>query len=249
MNNGSPTGPRGPFLRIRNRHRSAAVSFANWCVQVGRLVANPFIGVAVANEDADPRRRRRALTEAEIDRLIDVARQRPLWEAQTVRRGPRVGQKIRSVRPEVRARLEAVGRTRAMAYRMLVLTGLRKGELAALVVDDLHLDAAVPHVALSAGITKNAEEDVIPLRADLVAELRSWIAERFGPGTPPPTGRLFDIPTQFIRNFDRDLKAAGIPKRDERGPDGRCPRLTDDLRYDVEQGRCAATRGHAADAA
>jgi integrase len=113
--------------------------------------------------------------------------------------------------------LEALGRFRAIAYRTLLMTGLRKGELSRLTVADLHLADPIPHVQLPAKITKNGQEDFVPLRADLVAELKGWVTERFGPGTPPPDGILFEIPADFLRAFNRDLKAAGIPKRDERG--------------------------------
>ena len=44
-----------------------------------------------ADEKADPRRTRRAMTEAELVRLLDVARRRPLLEAMTVRTGQAEG--------------------------------------------------------------------------------------------------------------------------------------------------------------
>ncbi len=128
---------KGRSARSRNAHRTAIVSFANWCVAVGRLSKNPFKGIPKANETADPRRRRRAMTEGELIRLLDVARRRPLAEVLTVRRGKRKGEAYANVRPEVRARLEATGRERALIYKTLVLTGLRKGELASLTVAQL----------------------------------------------------------------------------------------------------------------
>jgi integrase len=203
--------------RSRNAFRETAIAFCNWCVRDGRLTVNPFDKLPKANTDADQRRRRRALTEEEIGRLLEVARNRPVLEAQTVRRGIRTGQAVAKLSDAHRRALEAKGRLRAIVYRTLLLTGLRKGELARLTVADLHLDAPVPHVQLPAKITKNGEEDFIPLRADLVAELKGWLVERFGPGAPPPDGRLFDVPADILRVFNRDLKAAGIPKRDERG--------------------------------
>lgn len=65
-----------------NAHRSACVAFANWCKRktVGWLTGNPFADVPLANEKADPRRKRRAMTEAELVRLLKVARLRPLAE-------------------------------------------------------------------------------------------------------------------------------------------------------------------------
>jgi integrase len=58
-----------------------------------------------------------------------------------------------------------------MIYRTLLLTGLRKGEMARLKVADLHLDGPVPYIQLPAKITKNGEEDFVPVRDDLVADL------------------------------------------------------------------------------
>jgi integrase len=209
---------QGRGARSRNAFREALLSFCNWCVRDRRLTVNPFDRMPKANTDADPRRRRRALTEDEIGRLLDVARQRPILDALTVRRGVRKGQQVGArLSDDHRRVLEATGRFRALVYRTFLLTGLRKRELARLTVADLYLDAPVPHIQLPAKITKNGEEDFVPLRADLVAELKGWLVERFGPGDPPPNGRLFDIPSDLLRVFNRDLKAAGIPKRDERG--------------------------------
>src|SRR5271157_5941954 len=59
--------------RTRNVDLIRLIAFANWCVENGRLNSNPFKGVARADEKADPRRRRRAMTEAELARLLAVA--------------------------------------------------------------------------------------------------------------------------------------------------------------------------------
>ena len=131
-----------------------------------------------ADEKADPRRRRRSMTEAELVRLLDVARRRPLLDALTVRRGKRKGQAVANVRPEVRQRLEAVGRERALIYKTLVLTGLRKNELATLTVAQLRLDGPIPYVDLDAADEKNREGNDIVIRADLADDLRAWLADK-----------------------------------------------------------------------
>ena len=64
----------------RNAYRNALVRFCNWCIENRRLVVNPLQRVPKANEKADPRRQRRSLTEAELSRLLVVARLRPLAE-------------------------------------------------------------------------------------------------------------------------------------------------------------------------
>src|SRR5262249_40524233 len=143
---------RGRSARSRNTHRAALVAFANWCTDpsIGRLSANPFKGVPKADEKADRRRQRRAMTADELVRLLDIARRRPLIDATIVRRGKRKGQAVADVTPEARERLEAIGRERALIYKALVLTGLRKGELASLTVGQLRLDGPTPHVELDA---------------------------------------------------------------------------------------------------
>lgn len=221
---------KGRSARSRNTHRAALVAFANWCVGSKRLLASPLVGTPKANEDADPRRKRRAMTEEELARLLDVARRRPLLEALTVRRGKRKGEAIARVRDEVREQLDALGRERALIYKSLVLSGLRKAELASLTVAQLQLDDPSPHVELEAADEKNRQGAGIVIRADLAADLREWLGDRLAalqeqartrgepiPARLPGDQPVFNIPDGLIRIFDRDLKLAGIPKRDDRG--------------------------------
>ena len=96
--------------RTRNAFHGAAVAFCNWCVECDRLAVNPLRGVPKANEKTDRKRIRRAMTEAELVKLLEVARRRPLQEALTVRRGERRGEAYAEVRDEVKANLERLGR-------------------------------------------------------------------------------------------------------------------------------------------
>ncbi len=216
--------------RTRNVDLIRLIAFANWCVENGRLSANPFKGVARADEKADPRRKRRAMTETELARLLDVALHRPLIEALTVRKGKRAGEHYANVRPTVRRKLENLGCERALIYKTLVLTGLRKGELASLTVAKLRLDGAIPHVELDAKDEKNREGNGVVIRADLAEDLKHWLTEKLAalqaealrqgkpiPARLPADTPVFSLPTGLIRIFDRDLEAANIPKRDERG--------------------------------
>ncbi len=100
---------RGRSARSRNAHRAAILAFANWCVSNGRLASNPLLGIAKANEAADPRRRRRAMTEEELSttplrrttycktmvygiaRMIDSWQLRPCNPTQ-IKRGQRVAE-------------------------------------------------------------------------------------------------------------------------------------------------------------
>ncbi len=66
----------------RNGYRETLVMFANWCCSGTRprLSGNPFAEVPKANVKSDRRRQRRAMTEAELVKLLEVARLRPLTE-------------------------------------------------------------------------------------------------------------------------------------------------------------------------
>ena len=170
------------------------------------------------------------MTEAELTRLLAVARRRPLLEALTVRTGKRKGQAAANVRPEVREQLEVIGRERALIYKTLVLTGLRKNELASLTPAQLRLDVPIPHLELDAEDEKNREGNSVIIRADLAEDLKHWLADKLTalqaealrrgepiPARLPADSLVFTVPAGLVRIFDRDLRAAGIPKRDERG--------------------------------
>ena len=250
--------------RTRNTDRATLNAFANWCADpsIGRLVSNPFKGVPKADEKADPRRRRRSMTEDELKRLLNVARRRPLLNAMTIHRGKRKGQAVAKLRPEIRAQLEALGRERALIYKTLVLTGLRKNELATLTVAQLQLDGPIAHLELDAEDEKNREGNSVVIRPDLAGDLRTWLSEKLvalqakahGRAEPipirlPGDSRLFAVPAGLVRIFDRDLKVAGIAKRDERGRTLDIHALRHDVRNPLEQRRRFATNCSGSDAA
>jgi integrase len=229
----------GMSAPTRNEYRAEIVGFGNWCVRTGRLASNPLDAVARADANADCRRQRRSLTEAELVRLLDVARRRPLIDATTVRCGKRKGELTANIRDDVREQLARLGRERALIYKTLVLTGLRRGELASLTIGRLDLDGPLPSIVLDAADEKNRAGSTLPVRSDLAADLALWVKERqechsgdsgaFGgrlclPMTGVPRGDklpadtpLFTVPKALVRILDRDLRMAGIDKRDERG--------------------------------
>jgi len=216
----------------RNGYRQACVTFINWCVRAGRLTHNPLLAVAVADQRADTRRQRRALTEEEMARLLDAAQRRPLADAMTVRRGEAKGQAQAKLSAATQENLVRVGRERALIYKTLVLTGLRKGELASITVGQVDLgggDSRVPHIVLNARDEKNRRGSEIPLRADLAADIRVWLADRLTraqqaardvdepiPATLASDEPLFDVPDGLIRIFDRDLVFAGLARVETR---------------------------------
>jgi len=209
-----PDAPDSEPLAARtiNMHRAAVVAFCNWCVSERRLIANPLAGLPKV-EETEPARKRRPLAEDEIARLLKAARERPLREALTVRRGKNKGKLLANVRPEVQERLKRTGQDRALLYRFMIMTGLRKGEVTTLPVAALDLDADQPCVRIEGRHAKSGKSAVLPLRPDLADDLRRHVAERNGNGD----GLLFDVPSDFKRVFDNDLDAAGIPKTDAQG--------------------------------
>ncbi|MGO9109108.1 MAG: tyrosine-type recombinase/integrase, partial [Thermoguttaceae bacterium] len=230
----------GMGSRTRNSYLQAIRGFCNWCIQTNRMVVNPLRRIAKADERVDRRRNRRALTEDELVRLLDAAVRRPLAErgrltvhkpkeqvkrhrdtwkvmplglenldAATQRARERLARS-----PDEIVRLEALGRERALIYKTLVLTGLRQGELASLTTGQLVLDATPPFLILHAADEKNREGSTIPLRPDLGADLRAWVAQK---GVVAANTPLFAVPSGLVRILEYDLRLAGIPKVDERG--------------------------------
>ena len=62
-----------------------------------------------------------------------------------------------------------------------MLTGLRKGELTSITVGEVNMGGGaggVPHLLLHARDVKSRRGSEIPLRADLAADIRSWLADR-----------------------------------------------------------------------
>jgi integrase len=230
------------------------VGFCNWCVETDRLAARPLARLCKADEHADRRRTRRALTEDEIARLLKAARLRPVAEfGRPNKRKPATERKGRSTwfkaeltfetldvahargrdvladDPAQLAEFDMLGRERELMYKTMVLTGLRKGELASLTVGQMYLDARPPFAELLARDEKAGRGAKIPLRADLVADLRDYLdrrlkmeqemaslADRVVPMRLKPNSTLFTVPRDLVKIFDRDLAAAEIAKRDER---------------------------------
>lgn len=221
----------GMSARTRNTYLAAVLALANWSVREGRMIANPLVRIPKADEKASPRRQRRSMSEADLHKLLAVARERPLLEAMTIRRGRRRGQALAKIAEETRIRLERLGWERALMYKTLVLTGLRRGELAALTVGDLRLDESVPLIRLKAANEKNRQGSDLPLRADLASDLRQWLAAELErvrtdrtptegdhlPSRLPASMRLFRVPNELVKIMNRDLKRAGIAKRDDFG--------------------------------
>jgi len=219
-----------------------------------RLELNPFAGVGKYNEADDLRRQRRALNEDELRRLLFVARWRPIAEygRETVARNdddlptsPRSRKTWSLARLDFETiqgavdiakaklgantafleQLDQRGFERYLVYKVAVLTGLRRGEIESLTIDHLHLDGPTAFLSMKPGDTKNREAVDVPLRADLVDELKQWVelktrsrsTLKIKSASIDRNQRLFNVPKSLVRCLDRDLAAAGIAKVDDRG--------------------------------
>jgi len=246
--------------RTRNSYLQAVRGFCRWCVQSSRLPADPTKRISKAAEAVDIRRQRRSLTVVELERLLYAARWRPLAEfgRETI---PSKSPKGRATwkllpltfdtlptavdrarekfadKPDKVAELETLGRERTLVYKTLVLTGLRRAELASLTIGSLVLDGPMPYAILEASNAKNRQQSEIPLRADIASELFQWVADKQqahseycgeqaavlsiaavrGERLPLETVLFPSITNQLIKVFDLDLAAADIKKRDDRG--------------------------------
>jgi integrase len=192
----------GKSARTHNHHRATLVAFMNWAQRTDRVPSHTLVRLPVLDEKCDQRRHRRALTEVDLERLLFVARHRPIadYGRRSLHRPPKdrkgratwtrapltfetvaaafeLGRKILSKNPRLLERLDRLGRERELIYRTLVLTGLRKGELASLTVGALRLDHKPPYAILAPKSDKARLGAEIPLRPDLAAELRSWLEE------------------------------------------------------------------------
>lgn len=218
---GERTGSRKMSTAVYNGFVEVWVAFGNWCCgkrTTGgkrhhmngekRMLLNPFAGMGKLDVHQDRRRVARALTEDELNRLLQAARTRPVSDAQTVRNGPNKGKQLIQLSEKRRKTLERLGHERALIYKTAILTGLRKGELRTLAVGDLSF-GDVPFLKLKHRNEKNRQGSTLPLRTDLAVDLKAWVDGR------SVKEKVFTVPSGLLDIMDRDIAAAGIPKVDE----------------------------------
>ena len=155
-----------------------------------RLLSNPFANIPTADVKSDQRRKRRSLTEPELNKLLDATQRRPLEEALRIRRGKNKGKLLAKVRDEVRPNCSWSAVSEPAHLQEPRNHGARLGELASLTVGQLYLDGSHPFADLNPADEKNREGNQIPIRADLAAEMAQWITDRSHiQGCIPITGR------------------------------------------------------------
>jgi integrase len=168
--------------QTRKHYAVHARQFGRWLAAEGRVARNPFAGLKTnLKVENDRRRRRRALTPEECQRLLAAA------EASTRTLGGMTG-------PD-----------RRRCYLVALTSRLRRNELGSLTPGSFQLAADPPTVTVEGTRTKNRRAAVLPLRQDVAAELREWRRDR------PAGQTLFPIARRKRKVMLRaDLKAAGI---------------------------------------
>lgn len=215
--------------RCRNHHKTILSGFCGYSVREGHLQQNPVSSIESAEVALDRRHVRRALSDAEIVELLKAAAQRPLYDGRYNHRGnadsgegtskkpflstfdnrDEENLKKACLDPDTEAKLLLRGRERALIYEVLIITGLRWGELKQICTCDIEFDSRYPHIRVSAKVSKNKKDATVPLSPVLADKLANWIkdVQRIG------RTRLFEMPDNGIRVFDRDLAYANIPKK------------------------------------
>ena len=143
----------GKSISTSNGYLTAVKGFTRWMVRDGRMPDDPIIHLSRLNAQADIRRERRGLDDAEFPRLLRAAAQ---------------GSPFRSIS----------GDDRAMLYLTAAYTGLRAGELASLEPGSFDFESEPATVTVEAGYSKRKRRDVLPLHAELAERLRLWIREK-----------------------------------------------------------------------
>ena len=120
--------------------------------------------------------------------------------------------KRRAYTDEQLAKLIAVHPRRGLIYHVAAWTGLRLGELRALMWADLHLEGDAPFILARAATTKNKKTEQLPLLPDLAQKLRALRDEQ-----PSATGKVFRRGVPQAKTVRKDLEACGIDRMDELG--------------------------------
>ena len=174
----------GISYRRSNSYLSAAKEFCNWMVERGYASESPLKHLRPLNEELDRRRIRRAGTVEELLQLLSTAAD-----------GPK--------------RFGLTGYERMLFYRLGVESGLRKKELRTLRKSAFDFDNWT--VTVETAYSKHRRKDILPLKADLAAELQTYLANRL------PRAKVFSVTDKTSYMIKADLLDAGIDYIDDNG--------------------------------
>ena len=133
--------------RTINSYIIAVKSFTQYLTDINLFSVNPLKSIRKINQEIEQRKKRRALSDDEIERLMQVA-------TRVCKKQWKDGERI-------------------LIYRLLLGTGLRSTELSLLTPNQI--DFTRNRLTIEAAKTKNKKADVLPIRADLVLSVKKWI--------------------------------------------------------------------------
>jgi integrase len=179
----------GTSVQTSNHYLRTIKQFARWLVLDRRMAENPLAHLATLNVEVDRRRRRRALSLAEFDRLIAAAENGPVV-------------------------MGLAGQDRANLYIIATYTGYRRGEIGSITPGSFDFSADPPTLTVKAGHSKRRRTDVIPLRQDLAERIGGWLQSQETALDQP----LFRVDMRRTADMMKaDLKRAEIPYIDQHG--------------------------------
>lgn len=174
----------GRSPQTRNHYLTHVRQFCAWCVANDRMAKDPTRGLRPMNVRAARSYVHRCPTDDEMAALFS-------WlDGDKRHKGPGVA-------------ALAGGPHRALGYRVAMATGLRVSELRSL--DRQAFDLAAGTVRVEAAYSKHRREDVLPLPAWLVTELKKWFTAG-GPCWQAWPGKGGDV-------LQADLAGAGLKYR------------------------------------
>lgn len=176
--------------KTRDDHAALLRQFGEWLVDEKRTPDNPFRRLRPTRSAASKTFGRHALTVGELEQLVEAAEVRPLQAG--VRANPWMSERRRG-------QLQVDGAQRAVLYQVAAYTGLRRGEVLALVWGDVRFGSE-PAIAVRAGTTKNRRAARIELPrwlAELLEQLRKGRAGADG-ALPAGAATVFDLSYRHV---------------------------------------------------
>ena len=165
-----------------NGYILAFKSFVRYLSDTEVLPNNPLKLIRKLNPELDLRKKRRAMSAGEVERLLQAAASS--GECKTWKDGERV-----------------------LIYRLLLGTGLRSMELSHLTPNQIDFERS--RLTVEAAKTKNKKSDILPMRPDLVQSVKQWV-ETHSIQPHERIFRYEAQVLRFV--LYRDLKAAGIER-------------------------------------
>lgn len=180
--------------RTVNHALGAAKAFAAWLHDSDKIAEYPkgLRRIPLANEKADRRLVRRAISRADLARLLAATEAGP-------------DQHVRGSSKSKRDNIPITGPARAALYRLAMGTGFRANELRGLTPESFQLDGDHPTVTIEADEAKNDKRAVQPITRELANALRPFVEGK------PPGEPVLIVPEKTAKMLRRDLEAAGIP--------------------------------------